>query len=377
MKPAILLLVFCVATAAFSASPATAQAQNASLSLFETLPSDRPPDQITKNSHYWISNEMRLDLFHDSVKDRGGVYIGVGSDQNYLLAGWAKSEVLVLMDFDRKIVDLHRVYNVAFRAATNKAEFLELWEESSSKELQELIKQGYSDKKTQKAALNAHRAARKYISTRFRKVIRLMKKSNLPSFLTDDSQYDYIRGLFLNDKVFMVAGDLTADVTVKAIAKAIEGANMHVGVLYLSNAEQYFSFRSGFSDNMLSLPSNKDSLVVRTNSWRYLSWVEGTEYHYNVQPLDNFKLFLKAKTVRDSGRMLHQATPDAILGVSHLDHPPLTGTELKKVKSKNRISRDVVAERGEIRRLRTEAREQRIAERKAKRAERRAQAAAE
>lgn len=365
MKFPAFFLVFCVA-AFFFASPA--KAQNESLALFRNLPSDRPPEEITKNSHYWISNETRLDLFHDSVKDRGGVYIGVGSDQNYLMAGWAKSEVLVLMDFDQKIVDLHRVYNVAFREAANKEEFIALWQESSSKKLRDLVSQHYPDKKTQKAALQAHQAARRIIGIRFRKVIKLMTEAKLPSFLTDDAQYQYVRSLILNDKVFMVAGDMTAKITMRAIGKAIAGAGLRVGVLYLSNAEQYFGLRSTFQENIHSLPSDDKSLVVRTNGWRHLSWVNKTEYHYNVQALDNFKLFLSKNAPRTTGRMLQQATPGVVEGFSVSDTAPLSRAAWKKSRRNNRVSQAVVDQRTQLLRERSARRERQIAERKAKRA---------
>ena len=47
-----------------------------------------------------VGNEDHLDLFRPAVKDKGGLYIGVGTDQNYLLGAWARAEALVLMDFD-------------------------------------------------------------------------------------------------------------------------------------------------------------------------------------------------------------------------------------------------------------------------------------
>ena len=52
--------------------------------------------------------------------------MGVGTDQNYLIAGWSRPEVLVLMDFDQVVVDLHRVYQLAFLHAESPEAFLRL-----------------------------------------------------------------------------------------------------------------------------------------------------------------------------------------------------------------------------------------------------------
>ena len=128
-RTAITLSLFLLATCVLAGSAHAEQVavpQSGSLSLFQSLPRDPAPEEITRNQHYWISNEQRLDLFHDPIKDLGGVYVGVGSDQNYLHAGWAKTEVLVLMDFDQKIVDLHGVYRVAFLHASTKEQFTKL-----------------------------------------------------------------------------------------------------------------------------------------------------------------------------------------------------------------------------------------------------------
>src|SRR5690606_20098978 len=76
---------------------------------FEGLPRDPKPDALVRNSHYWISNELNQDLWYEHVADLGGAYLGVGTDQNYLLAGWAKSDLVVVVDFDEAIADLHQV----------------------------------------------------------------------------------------------------------------------------------------------------------------------------------------------------------------------------------------------------------------------------
>ena len=121
------LLALLAASGALASEPA--------LSAFTNLPADPAPPELVRGMHYWMSNEDHLDLFHPAVKDKGGLYIGVGTDQNYLLGAWARPEGLVLMDFDQSIVDLHRVYRVIFLAAETPEELLRLWRLESRPEM--------------------------------------------------------------------------------------------------------------------------------------------------------------------------------------------------------------------------------------------------
>ena len=48
--------------------------------------SDPPPPHLVRGTHYVISNEDRHDLWLKTIANKGGAYIGVGTDQNYVLA---------------------------------------------------------------------------------------------------------------------------------------------------------------------------------------------------------------------------------------------------------------------------------------------------
>ena len=310
-----------------------ASATEPDLSAFAHLPADPPPDEIVRGIHYWISNENQLDLFHDAVKDKGGIYLGVGTDQNYLLAAWARAEVLVLLDFDQSVVDLHRVYRVMFRAAQGPEDFLRLWRLQSRREVLRLIEEGYADPKERASALRAYGKARWAVERRLKRVVARMAQVSLPCFLVDADQYAYLRRLFLEDKVFMVRGDLTAQRSVSAVARAAEKAGKKVGVLYLSNAEQYFPYGEQYRSNIRALPLDEGSVVVRTSGQRGLSHVKGTYYHYNTQSGASFVAWLADAKTRDVRTMLRFA-PDSgrVHGLSRLDLGPDEARETARQK---------------------------------------------
>lgn len=139
-------------------------------SAFADLPADPAPAQIVRGLHYWVSNEDQLELFHPAVKDKQGLYVGVGTDQNYLLAAWARSDTLVLLDFDQSVVDLHRVYRVLFLAAATPGDFLRLWGPGARAEVRRLLQEGYTDRRERAGALLAYGTSRATVERRLRRV---------------------------------------------------------------------------------------------------------------------------------------------------------------------------------------------------------------
>jgi len=300
-------------------------------SAFSRLPPDPAPKEIVRGLHYWVSNEDQLELFHGAVKDRKGLYLGVGSDQNYLLAAWARAEPLVLLDFDQSIVDLHRVYRVLFRAAESPGDFLRLWRAESRPEVRQLIEQGYPDRKERTGALLAYGTSRATVERRLHRVVARMAKVSLPCFLVDAADYGHIRRLYLEDKVHLVRGDLTAALSMSAVGRAAMEEQRTVGVLYLSNAEQYFDYGPRFRANIRGLPLDENSVVLRTSGQRGISHVKGSYYHYNTQSGPSFLAWLADRKTRNVRGMLRYA-PDSgeTVGLSRLDLGPDEAREAKK-----------------------------------------------
>jgi len=320
-----------VAVALLAMAPA-ASAQDASaelpstLTAFAALKRDPAPDALVRDTHYWISNENRLELFHDDVKDVGGVYIGVGTDQNYLLAGWANPDALVLMDFDQGVVDLHLVYRALFMHFERRADFVDAWTKKNKKKTRQVVTEFYKDdKRRRRRARWAFGQARWAVERRFGRVLKHMAKVEKQTFLDDDAQYARVRQLFVDGKVFALRGDLTKRRAMSSIAKAVEASGLEVGTLYLSNAEQYFKFDWAFRKNMAQLPFAERSVVLRTSGLRSLKRVKGTYYHYNIQDGRTLQAWLvqpKQKRARSAVRLLRYAVPTDVRGFTRLTLPP-------------------------------------------------------
>jgi hypothetical protein len=253
---------------------------------FAGLASDPRPPALVRDTHYIVSNEDNHFVWRTSIAGRGGIYVGVGTDQNYVMAGWARPELLVLLDFDQVVVDLHRVYGVIFLNSPTPHDFLDLWEDRNVRRVEELIEALKVDAATRRGMLAAYRMAHFAVPRRLRKVQAAYKPLGVRWFLNDLDQYRYLVELFRTGRVLTVRGDLSVGGAVTAVAQAAQKAGGVVRTLYLSNAERYFPYTPGFKQSMLALPTDEKSLVVRTRAR-----MNGA-YEYIVQDAANFKRWL-------------------------------------------------------------------------------------
>ncbi len=283
---------------------------------------DAAPDRLVRDTHYWISNEQSHFLWHEYVVQMGGVFIGVGTDQNYLLAGWARPELLVLMDFDDGVAALHRAYGVIFRDCATPAELLEHWSAEREAEVEARLRAELSAEWVE-GTVQAYRSARPLVAARLAAVDARYRALGIPTFLSDPEQYEHLRTLWRNGRVVAVRGDLTAEVTMADIAAAVHAAGLEVGVLYLSNAEQYFRYTPQFRENITALPMAPDGVVLRTHGWRQFPYVADEDYHYNVQPAWYFAKLMAKGGMWGVAKLLEGRRKTGTQGLSLLDgYPP-------------------------------------------------------
>ncbi len=306
-----------------AAAPAAAAPPAPDLSAFRALPQDPAPEELIRGNHYWVSNEERPELFRADLRKMGGggVYVGVGGEQNFVFAGWAKPDVMVLMDFDGAIPDLHRVYATIFKRAATKEQFRAALAYKNVRALVAGVKEDYPDPAVRARVLAVLKEARATAHAHAERIVKGFVERRVPTFLNDDAMYARIRALFVEGRVFMVRGDLTAAQTMRAIGDAAKRAGLPVHVLYMSNAEQYFPYNDDFRKNVLALPFDEKSLVLRTISRRKWGFAPGSNaYHYDIQGGLSFQSFVADPRTTSVSTVLAAAT--RAHGVSHLFAPP-------------------------------------------------------
>ncbi|MCX4248064.1 LIC_10091 family protein [Paraliomyxa miuraensis] len=286
---------------------------------FSNLPRDPKPDELIRNSHYWISNELNQDLWHEHIAELGGAYLGVGTDQNYLLAAWAKSDFMVVVDFDAAIADLHQVYLLFFDEAETYEDFFQRWSPEREEEGLALIDEKLGERPDHKNIRKSYKIARQLVWARLRKVRKIYPERGIATFVSDQAQYDHIRKLTRSGRVYALRGDFTANETMVAVGKAMNESGLSFNVIYLSNVEQYVDYTPQWRRNFIGLPVGEKSVVVRTLGWGAFGFAPDEEYHYNVQPAPKFQEWLATSRVTNLPRMLHFRTKTDVQGLSLLD----------------------------------------------------------
>lgn len=299
--PVLAALLAALGLAATARAQAPAAAGDAALApvppaLAQALRAVEPdplPKQLSADSHFVVSDEKAHWLFRDAIVGRGGALLGVGTDQNYVMAGWARPEIVVLLDFDQVVVDVHAVYRQVFLHCADAAAFQAAWAADRKDEVEGWITAAHPDEKDRTRVVKAYRLSRNLVEWRLRGLKKAYREAGVKTFLDDPEQYRFLVSLFRADRVFAVRGDLTGRKAVRGVAAALTGGGVPLRVLYLSNAEKYFEFTPDYKANMRALPYDDRSVVLRTaGGWDEEISPDGL-YSYLVQPAAGFAAWMQ------------------------------------------------------------------------------------
>ena len=293
--------------------------------IFAASPEDPAPEvrggmnKRLSNRHYVVGNEYFLHAFYEDVKDRGGGYMGVGSDQAYLFIGWQKAELAWFVDYDPSVKTTHLMYAALFSEAESPKDLYNLFEAENIGRAEAAIGRRYEGKEARE--LKAfYRRYRKLVRLRLWHVRKAMRQAKVPSYLTDQDTFDVVRDLVESDRIRRMTVDLTRNKGVRGIGDAAIELGVPIRVVYLSNAEQYWkTYPEQFRDNMLALPADEESLLLRTKVYTKIA-----DYQYLVQPFENYRAWLCAdstNSVEDIYGDLPRPRPDEINFV-RLDREP-------------------------------------------------------
>ncbi len=250
---------------------------------------------ISRREHFTVSNEYRHDLWFPYLSGLGGAYVGVASDQNYTLMAVAQSEVGYLIDLDRQVVLLHRVYMALIAASETPEQLLARFDPAAQGETTRLIEAGLSDMSERDRAMALefvanHRAAlREYLGA----VHANRRDGRGVTWLAEPSLYRHVRAMVAGGRLRPINGNLAGKTAMATIAASAAALGLEVEVFYLSNAEEYLSYTPGFVANVRGLPASSSSVVLRTIHDRFAGWESCGEgdrrWNYQVQPLVDFQ----------------------------------------------------------------------------------------
>ncbi|MBW2522608.1 MAG: hypothetical protein JRI23_00465 [Deltaproteobacteria bacterium] len=280
---------------------------------------DPPPPKLLNNQHYVVSDEHRPERFRPAIDGRGSLLVGVGTDQNYLFAGWARPELVVVVDFDQAVVDLHTAYRAFFERAEDADEFIDFWSasEAARERAAAAIAEVCSTADQLRRVQHSMKIARHLVHGRLTNLRARFIADGVPTLLNDPAQYRYVASLVRSGRVVAVRGDVTGPRTMKHVAESARQLGLVVRVLYLSNVEQYVRYSERFRDNVRALPVDGRSVVLRTYHQG-----PGRGYVYAVQRADHFRAWLLRREVKTLGDMLFRARMPTVGPLISLAGPP-------------------------------------------------------
>jgi len=282
--------------------------------------------RITDN---YTSNEREVGILFTMLREqkvRGGVYMGVGPEQNFSYMAAIQPAMAFIVDIRRQAIMQHLMFKAVFELAPDREDFISLLfakprpasleKKDKARSIQQIweayfpVQQDFTLRtknytrlsehitKTHKFELTAEeqrmfddvfQAFYSYgplISTRgsgsggrggsgvtFQDLTGEAYDTNgVPqSFLSTDDHYQTIRSLHLKNLIVPVSGDFGGPQAIRAIGAWLKSRGGTVSAYYVSNVEQYL-FQDGkaaaFYQNVGTLPLNAASVFIRPYSMR-------------------------------------------------------------------------------------------------------------
>lgn len=293
-----------------------------------------------------ISNETSyLHVFGKltEFKIRGGVYLGVGPDQNFTYIAKIRPTRAIMIDIRRDNLLQHLMFKALFERAKNRIEYLCLlfgkpfpkdkgWETRDVKALVDYIDTTKSDQKlfdklvddikkeVQRFGIQLNETDLKTIATiqnaffeagldvRYSSHNRpprsiypsmrdLMLEKDLEgeqhNYFAAEDDWQFIKRMEDQDLIIPAVGDLAGTSAMKNIGKYLNELKERVSAFYCSNVEFYVHRQSQydrFLDNLAALPIDKNSLIIRSYFNYYAPMHPQAEKgHYSTQLLQRIE----------------------------------------------------------------------------------------
>jgi hypothetical protein len=291
------------------------------------------PGGSFRNSDNFTSNEMEIGRLFTALRTArisGGVYIGVGPEQNFTYIASIRPAMAFVIDIRRQAVVQHLMFKAIFEMAPDRADFISLlfsiprprgldtttsienlWTAFTRVPLDTaLAARNYKRIETHLLTTNgftltrdelgmlrwvwdAFTAAGPRISTNLggggggfggragrggagRGFMALTGSSYddngvVQSFLSSEDNYRYVKSLHEKNLIVPVSGDFAGPKALRAIGSYLKSRGATVSAYYLSNVEQYLfqdNKQAAFYANVATLPVSQASVFIRPYALR-------------------------------------------------------------------------------------------------------------
>ena len=276
----------------------------------------------------------------------GGVYVGVGPDQNFSYIAHIRPTSAFIIDIRRDNLLLHLLFKAIFAASRNRMEYLSIltgrpapdrldsWRDASIEKIiayldmaepassawngADLDKLHASIRATgiplsaadlatidrfRRAFVQAGlglqfqstgRPARDYYPTYRDLLLETDRRGRKLCFLASEDDFQFVKALEARDGVVPVVGNLSGPHALAAIGQEITRRGEKVSAFYVSNIENYL-FRDGsfprFVDNVKKLPRSDKSVIIRS-LFGGMSLPESVPGYYSTSAIQTINEFV-------------------------------------------------------------------------------------
>jgi hypothetical protein len=264
----------------------------------------------------YMSNEDSLQFVIPALKEkvgRDGVYIGVGTEQNFTYIAALHPKLAFVVDIRRDNMLEHLMYKALFELSTDRADFVSrlfsrrrpanldanasvqilfdafqqgasdsaLYEHTLNAVLQHLMNNhkfqlSEADTTTVAAILNTFRVAGPYVlkgtGDKNLSYAQLMAATDLEgrsqSYLASEENFRTVQLLERQNLIVPLVGDFAGDKAIASVSRYLKEHHAVVNVFYVSNVERYL-FEQGdhgkqFYANVATLPLDPSSTFIRS-----------------------------------------------------------------------------------------------------------------
>jgi hypothetical protein len=275
-------------------------------------------------SDNFVSNESAFQRVIPDLKKHikaGGVYLGVGPDQNFTYAAAVRPRLAFIIDIRRQNMLLHLMYKAVFELSSNRIEFLSrlfarpapdrLMEPLSPERLFEAFGKSASEPALLRANLSAilqqlrerhqfdltaddantielvynafvsggpeirYSFPNQYAWRRFPSYSELMLETDgmtenggeNHSYMASEENFQTIKRMESENRIVPIVGDFAGDKALRSVGRYVGSHGATVSVFYTSNVEFYLfqteDWRKFFS-TVSDLPLNSESVFIRS-----------------------------------------------------------------------------------------------------------------
>jgi len=286
---------------------------------FWKLITDMSEPNGTFRSDNLVSNEIRFQWVLPELTRAvrpGGVYLGVGPEQNFTYIAALRPKLAFILDVRRGNVDLHLMYKALFELATDRADFVSRLLSrkrpaglTAASTVSEIFGAFAAVDPNEGFAAETLAAVRNSLVTihrlpltgadleRIEAIHRVFllagtkihyspygsfggtvqptyadlmaatdESGEARSFLASEPAFAFIRDLERRNLIVPVVGNFAGPKTLRAIGSYVRGSGARVTTFYVSNVEEYLhqdGVWQAFCGNMASLPIDESSALVR------------------------------------------------------------------------------------------------------------------